>query len=357
MSKYHISKTGKPAICRAKDGNCPLGGADTHFATKDKAQKYIEKLGAKDHGILPTVKPNEAKPTREDKVKQCFEMIEAGVKDVFTSENFKKYLNAVSKFHNYSYNNILLILSQNPGASQVAGFNKWKNDFNRTVNKGEKGIMILAPSTYYSKETITKRDSKGKPIIDKRTGKPETEETTVPRVYFKPAYVFDVSQTDGEPIPKLMEDLQGTSEEAKSLIKSVQEVSAYQFSFVDPNEDHILKSGAKGYCDTVGKRIVINKTLSDTQQAKTVIHEFAHAELHENSTSSREQKEVEAESVAFALSSHFGLDTADYSFPYIATWNGKDDKQLKDILKGVQSRTSEMVGKLEPAFLKNHNKS
>lgn len=358
--KYHINKNGKPAICKAKTGNCPLGGNDTHFKTKEAAQKYVDKKGKEEHGLLPSVEDSvskktkvtkEAKPSREDKVKECFDRIEQGVKDVFTSDNYKNYLKAVSKFHRYSYNNVLLIVSQMPNASAVAGYKKWANDFNRNVIKGEKGIMILAPSQYDRKEYFEKRDANGKLVINSKTGKPETEMKLVPSMYFRPAYVFDVSQTDGDPMPTLVDDLQGTSEEAKALISSIQNVSDYEFSFVDAEDDKLLKSGAKGYCNTVDKKIVINKGLSDTQQAKTIIHEFAHAELHENSTASREQKEVEAESVAYALSNHFGLDTSDYSFPYIANWSGKDSNQLKDVLKGIQTKTSDFIDKIEPAFL------
>jgi hypothetical protein len=354
MAKYHINKNGKPAICRAKEGNCPLGNSDSHFASKEDAQAFVDKQEKQKHGLLPGVdkKKESDKPSREDKVQECFDRIEQGVQDVFTSDNFKNYLSFASKFHRYSYNNILLILSQRPNATQVAGFKKWTNDFKRTVKKGEKGIMILAPSTYDRKEYVNKLDSKGSPIINKSTGKPEKEVITVQGMYFRPAYVFDVSQTEGEPLPTLTKELEGTSEEAKSIIASVQQVSSYEVKFVSGEEDRILRDGAKGYCSFAEKIIVVNKDLSDTQQAKTLIHELAHAELHENSKAPKEQKEVEAESVAYTLSNYFGLDTSEYSFPYIAAWGGKDSAVLKDALKNIQTKTAGLIDKLEPLVFK-----
>ena len=292
---------------------------------------------------------------RNERVQSALDKIEDGVSKVFTSENYLNYLKCMSKFHNYSYGNTLLILAQKKDASIVAGFNAWKS-FNRTVKKGEKGISILAPANYKRIVEREVKDADGKAVLDDK-GKPKKEKIEVPSMYFRTVYVFDVSQTEGEPLPQLCPELEGTNLKARELISAVREVTDYSFSFATPETDTVLRGGAKGYCSPTSKTIVIREDMSDMQKAKTALHEYAHAILHEDSNKPREQKEVEAESVAFVLANHFGLDTSDYSFPYIATWSSKYGKEeLKDVLKGIQQKSNEIINKIEPAFEKRLEK-
>lgn len=350
MAKFHINKHGVPAPCKAKPGNCPLGGDDTHFNSKEEAQLHADKLNEEKHGILPKVKTSKRKKSnRQQKVDDGFAKIAEGVQAVFSSENYKNYLDTMSKFHRYSVNNSILIHMQKPNATKVAGYNKWKKEFGRQVSKGEKGIMILAPRTYSNSKYVDKRDSKGN-VVKNSDGNPVKEKKVSSGVYFRPAYVFDVSQTTGKELPKLVNDLEGSSAEARAVVDSIQEVSSSKFEMKSTDDDDILMKGAKGYYSPSENKIVINKDLSEVHQAKTAIHEFAHAEMHKNSDSTREQKEVEAESVAYVLSDHFGLDTSDYSFPYIAAWNGRSQQELTGILENIKGSTSDLIERLDPVF-------
>lgn len=347
--KHHLKPDGTIGVCLAEKGKCPYQSAP-HFESLKEAQVYLDKKHEKEHGLLPEVKTKTTKKTRQEKVDECFEQIKEGTRKVFKSDTYKKYLESMSKFHRYSSNNVMLIYLQNPNATTVAGYKKWKTEFNRNVKRGEKSIKILAPSTYKYETTKNKLDKNGNPVRDK-DGKVVQEKTTAEGLYFRTVHVFDVSQTEGDPLPTLVTTLTGTSKEAKSLIKSVQEVSDYKVSFANKEEDIILQRGAKGYCDMENKTIVIDNELSDTHKAKTALHELAHAELHENSTISSEEKEIQAESVAYTLSTHFGLDTSDYSFPYIASWaEGRKEEDLSKALQEVRDKASDLIVKLEKSF-------
>ena len=266
-----------------------------------------------------------------------FKKIDDGVKAVFELDSYKECLRYMSKFTNYSAGNCILIMLQKPDASLVAAFGKWKQ-LGRSVNKGEKGIAILAPMVFKSKEL------KERPISDtndqKVCSEDETEEKTeVSSIGFRKVYVFDVSQTTGEPIPEYVHELNEEIEDGHvdAVIEAVRNVTGLPVEFED------ISGGAKGYCSFGEKRIALRKGLSGAQAVKTAIHECAHALLHDPEkklatvTSARSDKEVQAESVAYIVASRYGIDTSDYSFPYIASWSqGKPLEQLSRFLNEIQ---------------------
>lgn len=293
--------------------------------------------------------------TKDEKTKQAFEMIEQGVRDVYTSENFRNYLSCCSKFHNYSLNNTLLILAQKPDATLVAGYSSWKRNFHRHVNKDEKGLTILAPVTCKKTELMDKSDENGNPVLDE-DGNPIKEERTINRLRFTVKTVFDVSQTSGKPLPSLVHDLTGSSDEVLAFIDSVKAICTIPIDYHSPEKDPILASGAKGYYSPSEDKIVLNMNLEDMQTAKTLIHEYAHSLLHKKTDKDREQREIEAESLAFVLCDHFGIDTSEYSFGYIASYSDQDPEKLKSILENIQSTAHEMIDSLEPLFAENLKK-
>lgn len=293
--------------------------------------------------------------TKEEKTKQAFEMIEQGVKDVYSSDNFKKYLSCCSKFHSYSLNNTLLILAQKPDATLVAGYNAWQRNFNRHVDKGEKGLIILAPVTNKITQLMDKADEDGNPVLDEN-GDPIKEERVINQLRFTTTTVFDISQTSGEPLPSLIHNLTGSSDEILAFIDSVKDICTIPIDYHSPSKDAVLAGGAKGYYSIAEDRIVLNMELEDMQIAKTLIHEYSHSILHKKTDKDSDQREIEAESLAFVLCDHFGIDTSDYSFGYIASYAAQDEAKLKTILSNIQSTAHEMIDKLEPLFVENLKK-
>lgn len=281
------------------------------------------------------------KIANNDKTAQAFDMIEQGVKDVYSSDKFKEYLSCLSKFHNYSLNNTLLILSQNPNATHVAGYNAWKYNFNRQVNKGEKGLIILAPVKSKEKVEVEKLDDNGNAI---------KEEQEIDTIRFKATTVFDISQTSGEPIPSFVNELKGSSNEVKVIIQTIQQVCKIPIEFLSSKDDRTLARGAKGYYSPSSDKIVVNSELEDLHKAKTLIHEYAHSILHKQTDKEQSQREVEAESLAFVICDHFGLDTSEYSFGYIASYANKDYETLHSILENIQKEAHEMIKEIEPIF-------
>lgn len=274
----------------------------------------------------------------EDRTKEAFEQIEQGVKDVYSSDNFKNYLKFLSKFHQYSFNNTMLILGQYPSASLIAGYNSWKNNFNRQVNKGEHAIKILAPYQIKIKQEKDQENNE----------EPTQEEVKVTRFHL--VNVFDISQTTGDPIPEFVTDLKGTSHDADALIKAIQDVATIEIQFIEQENDVSLQNGAKGYYSPVEDKIVVNSNLDTIQKAKTLVHEYAHSILHKQTDKSREQKEIEAESLAFVICNHFNIDTSDYSFGYIASYANQDYDKLRDVLVNIQANAHELIEKVEPEF-------
>ena len=293
--------------------------------------------------------------TKEEKTKQAFEMIEQGVKDVYSSDNFRKYLSCCSKFHSYSLNNTLLILAQKPDATLVAGYNAWQRNFNRHVDKGERGLIILAPVTSKITQLMDKADEDGNPILDEN-GDPIKEERVINQLRFATTTVFDISQTSGEPLPSLIHNLTGSSDEILAFIDSVKNICTIPIDYHSPSKDAVLAGGAKGYYSIAEDRIVLNMEMEDMQIAKTLIHEYSHSILHKKTDKDSDQREIEAESLAFVLCDHFGIDTSDYSFGYIASYAAQDEAKLKTILSNIQSTAHEMIDKLEPLFVENLKK-
>jgi len=289
---------------------------------------------------------------KQEKLKALTDKLEQGVKNVYESDRYKNYLGVMSKFHFYSFRNSLLIMLQNPDATHVAGFNTWKTTFNRSVNKGEKGLQILAPAPYRMKVTMEKIDGiTQKPVLD-HSGKPVTEEVEITKPSFRSVYVFDVSQTSGEPLPQLITELTGSVVHYNAFFESLKSVSPFPMEFEE------LQSGAKGYCDPANQKIVIKTGMSELQNIKTAVHEITHADLHGGQANlslgekkDRRTKEVEAESVAFVVCSHFCIDTSDYSFAYVAGWSSdKELNVLKSSLDTIQKQAGQLIDKIDTRF-------
>lgn len=256
---------------------------------------------------------------RKQQMKEITERLEQGVKDIFTSEMYTTYLRTMAKFHNYSFNNTLLIAMQRPDATLVAGFNAWKNKFNRYVKKGEKGIQIIAPAPIKEVEEREKIDKDTGLAVLNENGEPEMErvEYVIPR--FRVTTVFDVSQTDGEPIPSLeVNELTASVKDYALLTAAIEQVSPVPMRFDE------IEGEAKGYYSDIDKEICIQVAMGESQTIKTMIHEVAHSMLHNSDLlkqrgeeKDRLTKETEAESIAFTVCSALGIDTSDYSFPYL----------------------------------------
>jgi len=295
---------------------------------------------------------NTVSTTEKQKVKEITDKLEEGLKELFESEKYRNYLSTMSKFHNYSFNNTLLIALQRPDASLVAGYQAWQKNFNRHVKRGEKGIRILAPAPYKIKEERDKLDPvTGEVMLDK-DGMPQTEEVEVKIPSFRAVSVFDVSQTDGEPLPELeAKELLSTVEGYEDFIKAVTYVAPAPIGFED------IPGASKGYFNIEENRIAVQEGMSESQTLKTMVHETAHSMLHNKEVSKedilapakdRNTKEVEAEGVAFTVCSHFGIDTSEYTFGYIAGWSsGRDMKELKSSLDTIRRTASELITGIE----------
>ena len=273
--------------------------------------------------------------------------LETGVENIFTGDKYAQYLQTMSKFHRYSFNNTLLIAMQRPDATLVTGYRNWQS-MGRQVKKGEKGITILAPAPIKRKREQEILDQNNKPLLD-GNGKPKTEEVEVLIPRFKPTTVFDISQTDGEPIETLApEELTEAVADYELFMKAITEVSPVPIRFDE------IEGEAKGYYHSVDKEIVIQKGMSDSQTIKTAIHETGHARIHDKDLMAEQgiekdrlTKEVEAESVAYCVCSAFGVDTSEYSFPYIAGWSsGRDMKELKTSMDTIRKTAGEMIDEL-----------
>ena len=281
-----------------------------------------------------------------DRMKEITDKLETGIMDLFESDRFQAYLDTMARFHNYSFNNTILIAMQ--GGQLVAGYNKWRDEFHRNVKKGEKGIKIFAPAPYKVKKEVPKLDKQGQPVKDK-DGNTVTEQKEIQVPAFKIVSVFDVSQTEGEPLPSLgVEELAGDVERYQDFFKALEQTSPVPMTFED------IPGGSHGYYHLTEKRIAIQENMSELQTLKTAIHEIAHAKLHaidpeapvteqQNRPDSR-TREVQAESVAYTVCQHYGLDTSDYSFGYVAGWSsGKDLKELKASLETIRATAHELI--------------
>ena len=300
--------------------------------------------------VIPIVLTSE-KPA--DKLKEITDRLEKGIMELFDSDRYKEYLRVMSKFHNYSFNNTLLIAMQKPDASLVAGFQSWKNNFKRNVVKGEKGIKILAPSPFKIKQEMEKIDpATQKPIIG-ADGKPVKEEKEITIPAFKVVSVFDVSQTEGKELPDIAVDmLTGDVERFKDVFAALEKTSPVPIGFEK------IEGNSHGYYHLEEKRIAIDEGMSELQTIKTAIHEIAHAKLHDIDPNApkeeqvdrpdRRTREVQAESVAYAVCQHYGLDTSDYSFGYVAGWSsGRGLDELKSSLETIRSTAAEIINSID----------
>ena len=300
--------------------------------------------------VIPIVLTSE-KPA--EKLKEITDRLEQGITELFDSERYKEYLRVMSKFHNYSFNNTLLIAMQKPDASLIAGFSAWKNNFGRNVMKGQKGIKILAPSPFKIKKELEKIDPQtGKAFIGK-DGKPVTEEKEITIPAFKVVSVFDVSQTEGREIPDIAVNmLTGDVEHYKDVFAALEKTSPVPVGFEK------IEGGAHGYYHLEDKRIALDEGMSELQTLKTLIHEIAHAKLHDidlnapledlENRPDRRTREVQAESIAYTVCQHYGLDTSDYSFGYVAGWSaGRDLAELKSSLETIRSTAAEIINSID----------
>ena len=288
-----------------------------------------------------------------EKLKEITDRLEQGITELFDSERYKEYLRVMSKFHNYSFNNTLLIAMQKPDASLIAGFNSWKNQFQRNVKKGEKGIKIIAPSPFKIKQEMEKIDPQTQTPVIGKDGKPVTEEKEITIPAYKVVSVFDVSQTEGRELPNIAVDaLTGDVEQYKDFFAALEKTSPVPMGFEK------IESGAHGYYHLEEKRIALDEGMSELQTLKTAIHEIAHAKLHDidlNAPKNEQQprvdrrtREVEAESVAYTVCQHYGIDTSDYSFGYVAGWSsGRELAELKSSLETIRSTAAEIINTID----------
>lgn len=290
----------------------------------------------------------------KDRLKEIIDSIEKGIKEVFESGRYTEYLQVMSRFHNYSFNNTMLIYMQKPDATLVAGFNKWKDKFERNVNKGEKGIKIIAPTPYKKKIEKDVLDPDTKLPMRDENGEIIKEEKEVSIPSFRPVTVFDVSQTSGKELPTLASDLNGKVENFDMLKEAISRSAPVPISFKP------LRSDTDGYFSPKRQEIVIREGMGEVQTVCAMIHESAHAKLHnpayipetdDKSKLSRSDEEVQAESIAYTVCAYFGIETGENSFGYLASWSqNKELKELKESLDVINKTSSELITAIEKNY-------
>ena len=289
----------------------------------------------------------ESRDKRADELQQITDKLEKGVVEVFQSDRYKQFLDTMAKFPRYSVNNSLLIMMQKPDAQLCQSFTGWKQ-MGRYVKKGEKGISILAPAPYKIEREQTKLDDKGRPVFD-ADGEPVKEKVEVTIRAFKVVKTFDLSQTDGKELPAIgLSELVGNIEGYPKLLQALQEISPVPVSF------ELIDGNAKGFYHLEDKKIVVQDGMSEVQTIKTLLHEMVHQKLHDKDNVpeakdiSRNGKEVEAESVAYVVCQHYGINTSDYSFSYVASWSeGKETPELKASLDKIRQTASEFIYQID----------
>lgn len=295
-----------------------------------------------------TFDPKAAAEARKAEMEEITSKLEKGVKEIFDGANYQQYLNFCAKLPRYSVNNQILIMMQKPDATMCQSFTNWK-EVNRHVRKGEKGIRILAPAPYKMQKEQDKVDASGKAVLDK-DGEPVKETVEVTINAFKPVSTFDISQTEGEPVPTPgVDELTGSVEGYETLLVAIKEVVPVPITFEQ------IDSGAKGFYHLEENRIVVQVGMSEAQTVKTLLHEASHQALHSKEAmdsseekKSKNQKETEAESVACVVCQHYGIDTSDYSFPYVATWSAdKEVPELKASLDTIRRTASALIVKID----------
>ena len=333
-----------PQRSRGEQDKAYMDAAETQQAAVQAAEPQQPRP------VVPIILTSE-KPA--EKVKEITARLEQGVQAIFDSDRYKEFLTAMSKFHDYSLNNTILIAMQ--GGNLVMGFRQWEKEFDRHVKKGEKGIKIFAPAPYKVKKLVDKIDPETrKPMLD-REGKVVKEEKEITVPAFKVITVFDISQTEGKEFPDLsVKPLLADVEQYEDFFAALEKASPVPIAFEQ------ITNGANGYFSLTDKRIAIKEGVSELQAVKTAIHEIAHAKLHdvdlnappeEQNRVDRHTREVEAESVAYTVCQHFGLDTSDYSFGYVAGWSsGKEMTELKASLETIQATAKELITEIEGHF-------
>ena len=304
--------------------------------------------------------PEFTKKSTQQKVKEITESIEKGLLEMFESDRYQSYLDTMSRFHSYSVNNTLLIHMQRPNATHVAGFNAWRDKFERHVKKGERGIQIIAPTPVLKKirETVIDPDTK-RPVLDAE-GKPVTEERNVKVPMFKPVTVFDVSQTEGKPLPELVSTLTGDVEQYDAFVEALRRSSPVPIEFEQ------METGMDGYFSAANQKIAIRPGMSQVQTVNAMVHEIGHSKLHDYDMllaaakadggpapvkKDRKTEEVEAESVSYTVCQYFGIETAENSFGYIADWsNGKELKELRASLEAIRQTSSALIQDIEKNY-------
>jgi len=303
----------------------------------------------------------DVKPTNRERLREITDGIEQGIKEMFESEKYRRYLSVMSRFHHYSVNNQMLIYMQRPDATLVAGFNKWKNQFQRHVKKGEKGITIIAPTPFKKKIEEEKLDPDTRmPMLD-QDGKVITEEKEIQIPMFKPVKVFDAAQTEGKPLPQLVSSLSGDVKDYDVFMEALRRTSQVPIT-VEP-----MEAGMDGYFHLEKQEIFLREGMSQVQTVSAAVHEIAHSRLHnyEKMTEladdgetilvpaekGRNTEEVEAESISYAVCQYFGIETSENSFGYIATWSqGKELKELRASLETINKTSSELISGIEKNY-------
>ena len=290
----------------------------------------------------------------DERVAELTERLENGVKELYASDNYAQYITAMAKFHHYSFGNALLILFQRPQATQVAGYNTWKQ-LGRQVKRGEKGIMILAPCNFRASLEREKIDPLTGQALLGPDGKPLTEKVKIAPNRFKIAHVFDLSQTEGRELPQIgVSELTGDVSDYTGIYDRLTAISPL------PVVQEDFQRSAKGYTSFTENRVVVKPGMSQVQTIKTLVHEIAHAKLHRPddilaipAPGEKRQKEVEAESIAYVVCQHFGIDTSDYSLAYVAGWSrGKELAELKASLNVIHATAGEIIDAISPPLPK-----
>lgn len=286
----------------------------------------------------------------DERVAELTEKLESGIVDLYASDQYAQYISAMAKFHHYSFSNALLILFQKPDASYVAGYNTWKS-LGRQVKRGERGIMILAPCAFQAYLELEKKDPKTGQTVIGEDGQPETVKKPISPNRFKIAHVFDMSQTEGKELPQIaVSELTGDVEDFSGIYERLAALSPL------PVEQKDFPGDAKGYTSFSENRVVVRSGMSQVQTIKTLVHEIAHAKLHnpkdildETEKRKTRQKEVEAESIAYVVCQYFGIDTSDYSLGYVAGWSkGTELAELKASLDTIHRTAGEIIDAITP---------
>ena len=330
---------------RVEDIDLTKGMVTEAIAPYEEVTDTKEKDNVRD---IPTVQTATIPlPVQGKDMDSIMQSLESGVEELFTSNRYQEFLKTMAKFHNYSFNNTMLIAMQRPDATLVTSYKNWQS-MGRQVMKGEKGITIIAPAPYKKMKEKEVLDENQRPIMG-TDGKPKTEQVEVTVPHFKAVTVFDIAQTSGEPIQTLAPELLTAAvQDFDSFMQAIQKISPVPIRFDE------IDGNANGYYHNADKEIVIKKGLSESQTLKTTIHETAHAKLHDKEImeslgveKDRLTKEVEAESVAYCVCSSFGLDTSDYSFPYIAGWSSsREMKEMKASMDVIRKTAGEMIDQL-----------